>query len=180
MRVNESSLTENLQPGDIVSSKVRTFIWTKHHLKGSKLELYVHIPYLSRFEVNSNVVRWRTRYDALADRALEALPSLASSSSCTSSSPFDLIRHHIHSTSPAERHPDVAAFWIDVTRVPPLSDDEHKGSERAEERRRTSQALVEAGQQVYTTYAAPISLALLVCLSFWHHYQSLTSIIDCI
>jgi hypothetical protein len=36
--VTESSQTEDLQLGDVVHCKVRSFVWTEHHLRGSELE----------------------------------------------------------------------------------------------------------------------------------------------
>jgi hypothetical protein len=60
----------------------------------------------------------------------------------------------------------VTAFWDEITRLPPLPDEDmlrKMGDEvELQDRRRKARELVEAGQRVYTTYAAPISLALLV------------------
>jgi hypothetical protein len=90
------------------------------------------------------------------------LPALASTPTCTTSAPFDLIQHHIYTTPPDARHPDIVAFWGEVTALPPLlDDDDDVGLDKAQ-RRAEARALIEEGQQVYTTYAAPISFALLV------------------
>jgi hypothetical protein len=65
----------------------------------------------------------------------------------------------MHVTPVKEQHPDIVSFWTEVTSPPPWS---LKGiSLRSDVQDRQYNQLVEAGQQVYTTYAAPISLGLL-------------------
>jgi hypothetical protein len=97
--------------------------------------------------------RWRRDADFYADHALAALPSVASTATCPTSAPFDLIRHHILSTPPSECHPAILAFWEDINRLPPTP----VGSSLEAERE-----LVTHGQFVYTTYMAPINTGLLV------------------
>lgn len=70
----------------------------------------------------------------------------------------------MHITPPSEQDPAVRAFWDEVTRSPPSLlpyEEKAEGPALADALIR-ERKLVEQGHQVYTKYAGPISIALLV------------------
>jgi hypothetical protein len=157
--LRDSAQTEELQPGDVVHSRVRKFVWTKHHLRGSQLEPCVDPnafqpsprAYRATLDGGSGATRSRTRRSqrSLRSRPLRRArrPRRSTSSSTTSG------------LRPRTR----------AIRTSPRSGQTSRGCHHSRPMRAATRstagrarALVEAGQQVYTTYSGPISLALLV------------------
>lgn len=130
--------------GETINFAGRKVVWSPLHVSAAELE------------------RWRQIGDDVTDRALAALPGLSSNPTSPSDHPLELIKHHLRTTPTNLQDPDVSAFWTEVTKLPPFVKEEGlKEGKNLNARRSLVEKAVGRGQNVYATYAIPISMALL-------------------